>query len=122
MALCIASGGTLTKLLVSAFTLTWVHSVEKIAWEEDLQIDDGQLVVVEARIKGSGAGMEPPPGAVLEDGVWHYRPELPPLPELELANSGAVPDWRLCIKGECRPIGSYLPTAGDVFVLTGCAD
>jgi hypothetical protein len=52
----------------------WTHSIEKIRWEEDWRIEDGALHLVEARIRGSGAGMEPPAGAVLKNGVWHYRP------------------------------------------------
>jgi hypothetical protein len=120
MALCIATAGTTTKLAIAAFTLAWTHSVEKTLWEEDVRIEGDRLVVVEARIQGSGAGMEPTPGAVLRDGTYHYRPNLPPLPELELANSGEVTDWRLCFDGQCRPLGSYVPAVGDSYVLTGC--
>jgi hypothetical protein len=44
-------------------------------------------VIDEARIRGTGAGMEPPAGAVLQNGVWHYRPPLPPQAVLRLAHS-----------------------------------
>ena len=122
MALCITTAGTVTKLAVTAFTLAWTHSVEKTAWEEDVRIEGDRLLVIEARIQGSGAGMEPPPGAVLENGTYHYRPTLPPLPELELANSGEITDWRLCLEGTCRPLGSYVPEAGESYVLTPCGE
>ena len=72
-ALCLASGGLLSSLAATLFTLQWTHSVERIAWQEDWRIDGDALVLVEARIRGSGAGMDPPDGAVLRDGVWHYR-------------------------------------------------
>jgi hypothetical protein len=122
MALCIASGGAVVKLALAAFTLAWTHSVEKTTWEEDLRVEGDRLVLVEARIKGSGAGMEPPPGAVLQAGFWHYRPNLPPLPELELANSGATADWRLCAENWCKPLASFLPGPGDTYTLSACAD
>jgi hypothetical protein len=120
MGLCIASGAGLAKLAVAAFTLAWTHSVEKVVWEEDVSIENGRLHVLEARIKGSGAGMEVPEGAVLEGGVWHYRPNLPPLPEIELAHSGAVADWRLCVEGTCRALGDYVPASEAGYVLTAC--
>ena len=47
--------------------------------------------------QGSGAGMEPPEGAVLKDGWWVYAPELPPQATLVLAASGATGEgWTLC--------------------------
>jgi hypothetical protein len=100
-------------LALSAFTLAWTHSVEKILWEEDWRIEGSSLVLVESRVRGSGAGMEPPPGAVLEDGAWHYRPDLPPLPEVLLARSGVVPDWRLCVDGACRTLGQMVGAPPD---------
>ena len=35
MSLCILAAGKVTVLAVSAFTLSWTHSVEKVRWEED---------------------------------------------------------------------------------------
>ncbi len=91
------------KIVAAAFTLSWIHSVEKTAWAEDWAVQDGKLRIVEARIKGSGAGMEPPDGAVLKDGWWRYVPRLPALKRLDLAASGAtVGGWTLCANGECR--------------------
>ena len=72
MSLCILAAGKTTVLAVSAFTLSWTHSVEKTRWEEDWRVTPAGLEIVEARVKGSGAGMEPPEGAVLKDGWWTY--------------------------------------------------
>jgi hypothetical protein len=60
----------------------------------------------EARIRGSGAGMEPPAGAVLENGVWRYRPALAPLARLRLANSAYTAGHELCFDGRCRPLAA----------------
>ncbi|MFX8809293.1 DUF1850 domain-containing protein, partial [Acinetobacter baumannii] len=81
-------------------TLAWTHSVEKIAWEEDWRIlADGRLAIAAARIRGSGAGLEPPADAVLVDGAWTYRPELPPQAALRLTRSHFTADYRLCWQG-----------------------
>ena len=105
-ALCIASGAKMLKIAAAVFTLTWIHSVEKIAWQEDWAIEEGRLKIVEARVKGSGAGMDPAEGAVLKDGWWHYAPKLPPQRELNLAASGAtVSGWTLCTKAKCYELG-----------------
>jgi len=86
MPLCIAAGALVATLAAESFTLAWTHSIEKIRWEEDWRIENGRLHLVEARIRGSGAGMEPPDGAVLRHGAWHYAPVIPPLPRLRLAH------------------------------------
>ena len=91
---------------VLAFTLGWTHSVEKTSWEEDWQVVDGGLALVEARIQGSGAGMEPPEGAVLRDGVWHYAPAPRARlhASLSLAVSPYTQPYRFCIDGRCRTL------------------
>lgn len=121
--LCLSAGAATVWLALSSFTLAWTHSVERIRWEEDWIIRDGKLVPVESRVQGSGAGMEVPDGAVLEGGAWRYRPSLPPLPELLLARSGAVPDWQLCHAGYCRDISALLPwpATGEPLRLAACA-
>lgn len=122
MALCLAAGAAVARLALASFTLAWAHSVEKLRWEEDWRVEGGALVIVEARIQGSGAGMEPPEGAVLQGGFWRWRPSLPPLPRLELARSGAVPDWQLCLGASCRPLEALLPpeAAGQAVALRPC--
>jgi hypothetical protein len=107
MSLCIVAGGKLAALAVSAFTLGWVHSVERVAWEEDWHVTLAGLVLIEARVKGSGAGMEPGPGAVLAGGWWRWRPEGVALAELVLAASGATgAGWTLCHAGGCLAFGA----------------
>lgn len=106
MPVCIAQGLKVTVLAAEAFTLAWTHTVEKTAWEEDWASDGRELVLREARVKGSGAGMEPPEGAVLEDGWWRYSPPELRVPELRLADNGGVAGrWRICIQNGCREIG-----------------
>ncbi|TIX68318.1 MAG: DUF1850 domain-containing protein, partial [Mesorhizobium sp.] len=70
MSLCILAAGKTVTLTVAAFTLAWTHSVEKTRWQEDWKVMPSGLQIAEARIKGSGAGMEPPEGSVLRDGWW----------------------------------------------------
>ncbi|WP_292933495.1 DUF1850 domain-containing protein [Noviherbaspirillum sp.] len=102
--LCLAAAALSVALPLQSFTLAWTHSIEKIRWEEDYRIVDQRLQLVEARVRGHGAGMEPPEGAVLKDGVWHYRPALPPLPRVQLARSSYVADYEMCWDGLCRPM------------------
>ncbi len=106
MSLCIAGGETL-RLAVAAFTLAWTHSVEHVRWEEDWRVGPAGLQLVAARIRGSGAGMEPADDARLVDGWWTWRPDRPPQAELVLAASGAtVGGWTLCGGGTCHELGS----------------
>jgi len=117
MSVCLAAGVLAATLPVSAFTLAWTHSIEKIRWEEDYRVVAGRLVLDEARIRGSGAGMEPPPDARLEHGVWHYRPQLPPLARLRLTHSRYTAGYELCTDGRCRPLASVLPHLPDYAVV-----
>lgn len=123
MALCLAAGAATARLALAAFTLAWTHSVEKVRWEEDWRVEGGKLHLVEARVKGSGAGMEPPEGSVLAGGYWRYRPAAAPLARLDLARGGGVADWRLCAgDGGCRAPGELLPglPAETSLSLTAC--
>ena len=112
--LCLVAGGIMATLPAEAFTLAWEHTVERIEWQEDYRVTPEGLVLVEARVQGSGAGMEPPDGARLEDGWWRWRPGLPPLPELVLARSEGR-DWRLCVQAEgCRSLDALVRVGGPV--------
>ncbi len=128
MSLCITSGSLLAALPLTAFTLTWTHSIERIRWEEDWHIDGPALVVREARIRGSGAGMEPPPGAKLRNGTWHYAPKIPPQTMLHLANSAYAATYKLCFNGACHALADLLPGIEDnaehnaVITLAPCPD
>lgn len=119
MSLCILTAGKTLTLAVAAFTLSWTHSVEKTRWQEDWKLSPAGLQIVQARIMGSGAGMEPPEGSVLRDGWWTYAPRIGPQPRLVLAASGATGEgWMLCTAKGCRELGK---TAGETAVLEPCS-
>ena len=96
LSLCLASAGVVKTLSVAVFTLVWTHSIEKVEWQEDWRLTPQGLELVQARVKGSGAGMEPPGDARLVDGWFQWRLARAPMPELVLGNSGAAGEWRLC--------------------------
>ena len=99
-------------------TLSWRHSIEKIVWEEDYRCSEGGLRLTEARVRGTGAGMEPPPGAVFSDGAWHYTPEMAPLPEVQLRHSPYAATYTLCCDGRCQPLPDWLPGLPEEEVVT----
>ncbi len=122
MPVCVAAGGLVVALALDTFTLVWTHSIEKILWEEDYRVDGRSLVLTEARVRGSGAGMEAPAGSRFENGVWHYDPHLPPLPELRLTHSVYTAGYRLCHDGTCQPLSELAPRAGngDIIEVRAC--
>jgi len=118
--LCLVAGIATVPLLAGAITLAWTHSVERIAWEEDWRWTPLGIELVEARVRGSGAGMEPPPEARLVAGSWAWRPAMPPRGEIVMRRSGATADWRICVSGVCRPMGTYVPADADPVLLKSC--
>lgn len=120
MPLCLAAGTVSAMLALQSFTLAWTHSIEKVRWEEDWRIEGRKLEIVEARIRGTGAGMEPPADAVLRNGVWHYRPAVAPMDRLMLANSPYAAGYELCSEGVCRLLVDYLPEIDATVTLTPC--
>jgi hypothetical protein len=108
--ICLAAGTVAATMAAQAFTLTWVHSVEHTAIEEDYRATGGKLLLTTARIKGSGAGFDPPPGSRLENGWWRYEPHMS-LDGLTLARADAPGDWRICLENLCRSVDSYLAGA-----------
>lgn len=112
MSLCLATPALAVSLALHGFTLGWTHSVEKTEWLERWQVQADGLRLVEARVRGSGAGMEPAEGAVLRDGWWVYDAALQ-VPVLRLAVSGATGSgWRLCGGADCHDLESWLADAG----------
>jgi hypothetical protein len=111
---------------VTEFTLVWTHSIEKVRWEEDyavrLDAVRGQpaLHAVQARVRGSAAGMEPPPDAVLRQGWYHYTPAIIDPPELRLTRSEFTPDYEVCMQGRCQPMADWMPSDGGVTLLKAC--
>lgn len=78
----------------------------------------GTLQIIESRIKNSGAGMEPPEGAILHDGWWVYRPAIPPQKKLVLAVSGMTGEgWTLCTASRCWTLDK---NTGQPITLKAC--
>ena len=124
MSLCLASAGVVKTLSIAAFTLAWTHSIEKVEWQEDWRVTSQGLELVQARVKGSGAGMEPPPEARLVDGWFRWQPNRAPMPEVILGNSGAAGEWRLCHDGACRTLSEIVghPIGANVTTMKVCND
>jgi hypothetical protein len=104
LSLCLISVGVVKTLSVAAFTLAWTHSIEKVEWQEDWRVTAQGLELVRARVKGSGAGMEPPSEALLVDGWFQWKPARAAMPEVVLGNSGAAGEWQICSDGKCRTL------------------
>lgn len=120
MSLCLAAGALVVALGSSEITLEWRHSVEKTLWQEVWRDTPGGLRLTEARVQGSGAGMDPPDGARLSGGFWRWTPALPAQTEIVMRRSGATSDWRVCIAGNCRPMSDILPADADPARLRRC--
>lgn len=121
MSVCLFLGTKQILFATSAFTLAWAHSVEGTRWEEDWRVSPAGLEIVEARVAGSGAGMEPPEGAVFDGRVWRYRPNLPPQAQVALARSGATGGgWQICVEGQCREIAEPAAEARGPAILKPC--
>lgn len=116
---CLAGAGAAVRL-AAAITLVWTHSVQKTVWEEDWAAEPDGLRLVEMRIEGSGAGMEPPPDAVLKGGRYVARPDRLLTDPVVLRRSGATADYRVCVAGACRPMGDLLPSGADPVTLSRC--
>ena len=110
---CLGVAFSVIQATIPAETLTlrWTHSVEKIPWEEDYAIRDGQLVLIAARVQGSGAGMEPPSDAVRRGDWWEYHPSVPSMGKLTLARSSYTNDYRLCWRNQCQTLANLLGKA-----------
>lgn len=124
MSLCLASAGIVKALSVAAFTLAWTHSIERIEWQEDWRVTPQGLQLAQARVKGFGAGMEPPADARLVGGWFQWHPRRAAMPELVLGNSGAAGEWLLCHDGHCRTLSEILqhPVGADATTMSACTD
>jgi hypothetical protein len=122
LSLCLTSLGVVKTLSIAAFTLAWTHSIEKVEWQEDWRITADGLELVQARVKGSGAGMEPPSEARLVDGWFQWRPARALMPEVVLGNSGAAGEWRLCEGGKCRTLSEIFghQIGANVTTMSSC--
>ncbi|WP_435259547.1 DUF1850 domain-containing protein [Thioclava sp. FR2] len=114
---CLMVGAVAMSLSGNGFSLHWTHSVEKITWSENWVVMGHALQLVEAKVKGSGAGMEPGEGAVLQDGWWVWSP-MTRVPELRLAASGATgAGWTLCDGTACHELGAE---PGEALMIAPC--
>lgn len=114
---CLVAGALILTLSAPVFSLNWAHSVEKTEWAEVWAVLPDGLRLESAAVKGSGAGMEPGPGARLADGWWVWKPALQ-VPALKLAASGATgAGWRLCDGAICHEIGAQ---AGEALTIAPC--
>ena len=111
----------------SSVTLAWTHSIEKVRWEEDYEVnvDPGAantllLHAVQARVRGSAAGMEPPDDAVLKNGWYTYTPPLTHTRALRLTRSEFTADYELCHASVCRPLSHWLPSDQGITLMTAC--
>jgi hypothetical protein len=122
LSLCLASAGVVKTLSIVAFTLAWTHSIEKVEWQEDWQITPKGLELVQARVKGFGAGMEPPPEARLTGGWFQWQPKRAPMPEVVLGNSGAAGEWHFCSDGNCKTLSEIFghPIGANVTTMRRC--
>lgn len=121
LAVCLFAGALQVAVPTRQFTLSWRHTVEKVLWEEDYVVANDGLLIVGARIRGSGAGMEPPADAVLTQGVWTYTPQDRWRREVILARSEFGADYQLCINGHCEPVSSWLPGPPQTTTLRACS-
>lgn len=127
-ALCLALAATLGSapviiptLPTATFTLAWTHSIEHQRWEEDYTVTPAGLRLVRARVRGSGAGMEPAPDARREGGWYVWEPAAAPVAELRLTRSDYTADYALCLPGQpCAPLSHWLPSDGGVTRVWPC--
>ncbi len=111
---------------VSEFTLAWTHSIEKVRWEEDYAVrldplsQQPVLHALQARVRGSAAGMEPPPEAVLRQGWYQYTPRLATPKVLRLTRSEFTPDFEVCQAGRCQPMAEWMASDHGITLLTAC--
>ncbi|MFN5715897.1 MAG: DUF1850 domain-containing protein, partial [Bradyrhizobium sp.] len=90
--------------------------------QEDWLATPAGLTLQQARIKGSGAGMEPPPEAKLIGGWLQWSPPPVPRAEIVLGNSGAAGEWHLCHAGRCQTLSEIFghPIGANVTTMSVC--
>lgn len=98
------------------FTLRWLHSVEKIPWEEHWSVTPQGLRLGRVRIEGTGAGMEPPPDArVINGGIEYSAADRPPVDRLILPDSDFTGPITLCREDAtgCQPLRDLIHRSAD---------
>jgi len=113
MAICLSVGAAIVSIAAQQFTLSWTHSVERILWQEDWRVSGQNLTLVQARVRGSGAGMEVPDGAILKEGVWHYSASRNVLALYLTISPFGRDEYHVCLPNKsCRPIPEILDESG----------
>jgi hypothetical protein len=124
LSLCVylLGGALLATLPGEVFQLRWTHSVARAEWREVWRVaPNGALILEEARINGTGAGMEPGPDARRIDDWLVWKPDAPPLPEVTLAASDYTAEHVLCTGDDCRALSVWTGGIRDAAVtLKGC--
>ena len=103
-----------------AFTLTWMHSIEKTQWQEYWQVvtrPKPHLRLVSARIETSGAGMEIPDNAVWRNGGYDYTVNQD-LDSVTLSHSPFTQQAQLCVGQDCRLLSNWLPGLPNIQAVT----
>jgi hypothetical protein len=118
-ALCLLGAGAVVRIAATAFTLSWTHTVEKTEWSERWLVEPGRLVLVEARVESSGAGMEPPPEARTAGRFYVWQPNEARR-EIVLRRDPHAGDWTLCTEGGCDTLGEWLGRDADPVTLKPC--
>lgn len=113
----IVAGVVRATLPEQEFTLAWNHSVQRTRWEERYRAGRDGLTLLEARVQGSGAGMEPSAAATLRDGWWTWQPATR-LPELRLTRSDHAADYTLCWRDRCQTLAERVGATADGAVVT----
>ena len=106
-----------------ALTLVWKHSVEKTRWTEHYQREADHVVLTEATVEGTGAGMDPPADALFDGKVWRYHPMLPAMKRIVLTRSTYTPDYTVCWNNSCQSLTTLvgpLRQEGETIELFPC--
>jgi len=120
--ICIALAASAVVLarLPERMTLAWEHTVEKVRWEEDYRLEGSRLLLTEARVRGTGAGMDIPDDAVFTAGVWRYRPALSPLAQITITNSLLPLGYDLCVDGKCSRLHDVIGDEERQLTISAC--
>lgn len=96
-----------------------MHSIERTRWEEHYVVKDDRISVTQARVEGTGAGMDPGEGARFDGSGWVWKPAIGPQREIALTLSPYSTDYRLCAGGRCRSLYAWTGVApGTIAVVT----
>ena len=118
--LCLTASDVRASIPAERFTLVWRHSIEKVDWEEDYVVAGAWLYLSGARIRGSGAGMEPTDDAQRVGGIYVYRPAQRWFRALDVARSDFAQDYRICVDGICKPMSTWIPVSAGATRLASC--